>query len=235
MYKKSNILNYKVYKHTTPNGKIYIGITNQTVNERWANGKGYKHNSYFTRAIHKYGWENIKHEILFSGLTKEEACKKEIELIEQYQSNKRIYGYNISSGGEAHSGCKHTYETKKIISEKQKGKHLSEETKRKISESVKGRNPYWCTGKHLSDEHRSKISKALKGKCIGKYVGGKSPKAKSVDMLDINDNYIKSFDSTTNAQRETGIDYGSIVKCCRQQRMSAGGYHWRYSEVKDVI
>ncbi|AAV30164.1 putative truncated GIY-YIG endonuclease [Lactobacillus phage LL-Ku] len=46
-----NSENYKVYKHTTPNNKVYIGITKLDVNKRWKNGNGYKHNQYFTRAI----------------------------------------------------------------------------------------------------------------------------------------------------------------------------------------
>lgn len=33
---------YKVYKHTFPNGKKYIGITKLTVENRWRSGKGYK-------------------------------------------------------------------------------------------------------------------------------------------------------------------------------------------------
>lgn len=91
---------YFVYKHTCPNGKVYIGITCQTPSKRWHNGKGYVQNKYFYSAISKYGWDNIKHEILFDSLTKEEACKKEIELIAQYRSNLHEYGYNLSVGGE---------------------------------------------------------------------------------------------------------------------------------------
>lgn len=91
---------YCVYKHTAPNGKVYIGITCQNPLIRWANGLGYSRNGYFTNAIVKYGWDNIKHEILFDGLTKEDACQKEIELIAHYKSNIADFGYNLSSGGE---------------------------------------------------------------------------------------------------------------------------------------
>ena len=62
-----------VYKHTTPSGKIYIGITSQKPSERWQEGKGYGSNNHFTNAILKYGWSNITHEVLFEGLSKEEA------------------------------------------------------------------------------------------------------------------------------------------------------------------
>ena len=56
-----------LYRHTSPSGKVYIGIT-RDVNIRWSN-KGYRYltyNSIFGKAILKYGWDNIKHEILFT-------------------------------------------------------------------------------------------------------------------------------------------------------------------------
>jgi hypothetical protein len=68
--------------------------------KRWKNGKGYELCTAFNRAIQKYGWANITHEILFEGLSKEEACKTEQKLIEQYQSADPEYGYNLTSGGE---------------------------------------------------------------------------------------------------------------------------------------
>lgn len=141
-------MNYKVYRHTFPNGKIYIGITNMSVNRRWRNnGEGYK-GQFIYRAITKYGWENVKHEILFEDLTKEQAEQKEIELIAFYKSNQREFGYNISNGGNS------------------LGMH-SEESKRKMSESRKGllageKNPMWR--KEVSLETRQKISNALKGR-----------------------------------------------------------------------
>lgn len=64
---------YCVYKHTLPNNKVYIGITKQIPSLRWANGRGYKHSNYFYNAILKYGWLNIRHEILRDCLTIEEA------------------------------------------------------------------------------------------------------------------------------------------------------------------
>ena len=78
---------YSVYMHTSPNGKVYIGITSLPVERRWQQGKNYKTSRHFFNAIKKYGWENIKHEVLFCGLTKEEAEQKEIELIAKHKSN----------------------------------------------------------------------------------------------------------------------------------------------------
>ena len=47
---------YTVYKHTTPNGKVYIGMTGRDPEDRWRNGAGYGQTVPFARAIKKYGW-----------------------------------------------------------------------------------------------------------------------------------------------------------------------------------
>ena len=111
---------FSVYKHTTPSNKVYIGITCQKPNRRWKNGNGYKRNQKrFYSAIQKYGWENIKHEILLDGLTKEQAEQKEIELIALYKSNQREYGYNEQNGGTTNG--KYNKETKEKISKALQG------------------------------------------------------------------------------------------------------------------
>ena len=135
---------YCVYKHTAPNGKVYIGITCQTVSRRWQGGRGYQKNEHFSRAIKKYGWDNIKHEILFDCLTKEQAEIKEVELIAFYKSNNPDYGYNSESGGNAN-------------------KRHSEETKRKMHEAQLGEKSH-AYGKHPSAETIEKIRAANKGK-----------------------------------------------------------------------
>lgn len=156
-------MNYSVYKHTFPNGKVYIGITSQKPEYRWANGKGYSAQPLMIRAISKYGWNNVVHEVLFDGLTKEEAEQKEIELIAYYKSNQKKFGYNIANGGN--SVGVHSEETKRKISKANSGRRHTEEQKRKISESLKGEKHY-LYGKHLSKETKKKISKSHKGKSL---------------------------------------------------------------------
>ena len=47
---------YTVYKHVSPKGKVYIGITHKyPAEKRWGkNGYGYKTQRAFARAIKKY-------------------------------------------------------------------------------------------------------------------------------------------------------------------------------------
>lgn len=74
---------YIVYKHTSPSGGVYIGITSQEPERRWrSDGSGYRQNTHFYNAIKKYGWDAFKHEILFEGLELDEALRIEKELIQ---------------------------------------------------------------------------------------------------------------------------------------------------------
>ena len=116
---------WSVYMHTSPNGKVYIGITSIDVEDRWKGGHGYYRQAAFFNAIKKYGWKNFKHEVLFTGLTQEEAEAKEVELIKKYRATERAYGYNRREGGGA------------------TGRQM-QETKEKISAALRGeRNPMY--------------------------------------------------------------------------------------------
>lgn len=155
---------YTVYMHTNiANGKRYIGITTQDTKKRWKYGNGYK-NQLFYRAIKKYGWENFKHDILFTNLTKSQAEAKEIELIAQYKSNSPKYGYNTDNGGKTIGT--HSEETKLKIGQANKGhtpwknKHHKESTKKKLSILKSGsNNPNY--GKTQSRETKLKLSKKI--------------------------------------------------------------------------
>ena len=146
---------WTVYCHTTPSGKRYIGITSkEDPKKRWRNGEGYnnKRKQLFYKAIEKYGWENIRHEILDTNL--DEFTAKCLE--EYYIFSFRTFvgfsdcnGYNCTLGGEGTVGFKSS----------KKGKTIPDEIKKKISESSKGKN----LGKHISEEHKIKISESMKG------------------------------------------------------------------------
>lgn len=88
--------NWKVYIHTFPNGKKYVGITKQDVTKRWhVHGTGYKNQGIIWNAIQKYGWDNVTHEVVIYGVTESEAISAETALIKQLKTFDRRYGYNI--------------------------------------------------------------------------------------------------------------------------------------------
>ena len=180
---------FYVYIHTCPNGKKYVGVTGRDPESRWKEGKGYKH-QLFGKAILKYGWDNITHEV-FEVESEEEMYRKEVELISFYHSNDPNFGYNLSSGGEksalgcirseefrkklseSHKGKPHPHkpfseEHRKHLSEVRKGKPHSEEHKRHISEALKGRTNLYLKGRlnPHSEETRKKLSEAQKKKWL---------------------------------------------------------------------
>jgi hypothetical protein len=99
-----NSKNWLVYQHTLPNGKVYVGITKRKVNLRWNRGNGYKTCPKFYNAICKYGWNNIKHEILFYSLDAVSAAILEIAMIKHYKGLN--LSLNITNGGQGQLGIR---------------------------------------------------------------------------------------------------------------------------------
>lgn len=212
--------------HITPSNKRYIGITSNKVSRRWQNGYGYRENKHFFNAIKKYGWDNIRHEILFENLTQKEACKIETELIAKYKSDLSEYGYNRSIGGEnPNVGGKLSEETKKKISKSLKGYKHTQETKEKDRKAK--------LGTHLTEETKKKISEAKKGNKNAMY--GKTTSAKQKEAVKkacskpvkcIETKIV--FPSIKEAERLTGISDSGIQAVCKGKRKTAGGYRWEY-------
>lgn len=86
---------YYVYKHVFPNGKVYIGISNDP-ESRWNNGFGYQGNRKMFFDIVKYGWDNIDHQIIVSGLSLIEASEMERKLIRAFRKDARSKTYNTT-------------------------------------------------------------------------------------------------------------------------------------------
>lgn len=215
-------MSYTVYKHTAPNGKVYIGITAKKLNDRWKSGKGYKQNKHFYNAVLKYGWENMAHEVLLTELTKEVAEQKEIELIAQYKSNQREYGYNNSIGGEYGSlGSRHKLSllTRKRMSDSRKGnknsffgKTHTRETRELLSKLKKGK-PAPNKGKPCTDDIKTKIMLS-------------NPNRKKVMCIETR----KIYNSIRDAARINNLDRKSLSYCCRKIKYynTVGGYHWKF-------
>lgn len=156
-----------IYVHVAPNNKHYVRQTKQFFWKRWRyNGNGYKNGNqrYFERAINKYGWDNFEHVILKENLTKEEADYWEKYYIQLWDTTNPEKGYNICDGG-SHGGHPLTEETKKKLSDINKGRKISEEWRRRISEAQKGkpkRPNEKLKGHTVSEETRKKISEKTK-------------------------------------------------------------------------
>lgn len=104
---------YSLYKLTFPNGKLYIGITSN-FNRRMSQHKhdATKKDLKLYRAINKYGWNNIKKEVVIFGLTRFEAMDMEKLLIAEQDLVRA--GYNTTPGGELISEHCHTEMIKRM-------------------------------------------------------------------------------------------------------------------------
>ena len=217
---------YTVYQHKNKiNGKVYIGITSQKPEQRWGSqGCNYKSSPHFYSAIQKYGWDNFEHNILFTDLTKEQACLKEQELIKEYNSMNREFGYNSTSGGDIFTMNE---ETKQKISQAMMGNQnnlghpCSEEKKKKISNAQKGRE--------FTEEHKQKLSEAAKNRHVPcseekKQILKEKSHKKPVYCEELD----KIFESVQECGRQLGIPATNISKLCNGRGKTLKGYHLRY-------
>lgn len=199
---------YKVYEHVFPNGKKYVGITCRSLKQRFKNGYGYCHNEYMMNAINKYGWNNTEHNLLASGLSKDEAERMEIELIKNQDLTNREKGYNIELGGKASN-------------------RITEETRKKLRAKCSGKNNARY-GVEVSKETREKMRKAKLGKKQpeSQKLKRRISEGKPIAQYTIDGTYIRTFYSGRQVKRELGIHNASA--CARGLCKTSGGYVWKY-------
>lgn len=181
---------FTIYKATnTVNGKVYIGQTVESLNDRIGghitkvnNGSCY----CFHNAIRKHGVDVFTWEAICFCSSKAEANKKESEFIIIF-SSKVPTGYNMTDGGEGTLGCRPSKETRAKLSKAQKmfiqrtgkinflGMKHTPESRAKITTAQLGkkRGPHSAKhkeniraalqGRKLTEEQKLKISKSLTG------------------------------------------------------------------------
>lgn len=189
---------YYVYYHKNPKTlKIfYVGLG---YDRRAWNLKG--RNRYWNNYVNKHGNPII--ELVKENLTRQEAAKLEINLIELLGRRIKKTGdlVNICDGGEGSGGYTHTEEWKQNQSINQTGKKLgplSEKARKKISESLKGR------------ERPTQMKPVLQYNLQGKF--------------------IKRYKSEKEARLTTGIRsiFENATGYKNNKVKTAGGYIWIY-------
>lgn len=245
---------WKLYRHTTPVIKYYYGITNaDNPNKRWLNGLGYRTQTVFFRAIIKYGWDNIKHEIIAENLTLEEAKKLEKEYIKKDKTNVREYGhsangYNMTEGGDStpfHYEIENE-EKKNIMEEKVYSKiRIPVDAYDMNGKFIKSFESIRAASKELHCDPGS-ISNNIKGKLH--YTkgyrfsiheepiknGSNKYYEKQVNMFDFAGNYLQTFKSCAEASKYVNFgvkkDSSIIAACAKGDRGSYKGYLWSYTD-----
>lgn len=90
------------------------------------------------------------------------------------------------------------------------GKPKSDETKRRMSAAQKG--------KHIPDETRRRQSEAA--------LNSSKKKRCAVHQFTLEGEYVASYSSQKEAERQTGILSASISACCRGKSRTSGGFIW---------
>ena len=85
-------------------------------------------------------------------------------------------------------------------------------------------NLEWCTYKHNNSEAIRLGLNKLKYNSYENRI-----RAKKINQYDLNNNFIKSYECSTDAQKELKINSRNIRNVCKGKRKTAGGYIWRYA------
>lgn len=197
---------FTIYRHVSPIGRVYVGITSQDIETRWRHGDNYRNSTYFKRAIRKYGWKNFKHEILFTNVEEERAKRLEIELIRHYKG--LGISYNLTNGGDGTNGYHHTNEYKQFKSQQMKEFFSTEKGKEICAKGGKT---------NLGKKYNRKS-----GFTKGDY------QVRTVCQYSLEGVLLNKFKSVSDASRKTGANNCQIGKCLRGKAITAKNFIWRY-------
>jgi group I intron endonuclease len=225
-----------IYKTTNlVNNKIYIGkrIFNK---DKFFRNKYYGSGKLLKEAINKYGLENFNREVLeeVDNYLLEEREIYWIKFYNS--TNLEIgYNLTIGGNSKYGRKIGHmSDETKKKISESIikyfsenegpfKNKNHSDETKEKISNKLKGRK--------LSDEHVRNLAEGHRGL---KYKKPPKPKKVKIDQrkkiiqLSFDGEFIKEWNSIEEASKSLDLCRSGISRACSGVYKQCGGYKWSY-------
>lgn len=195
-----------IYKITSPTNKIYIGQSND-VYKRW--------NSYFKlncvdqpklyRSLTKYGIKNHKFEFI-------EECT--IEQLDDREIYWGTYYNSLNEGlncrlGNSRGIC--SEETKTKIGNKQRG----------ISKN-KGRiSPNKGNSYIMSEATKNKMKKPK---------SYSNKRFKPILQYDLENNFIKKWDSAKEAAKHIGTDPGTLCQCLKGKIPTVKKYIWKYQK-----
>jgi group I intron endonuclease len=229
-----------IYKITNKvNGKIYIGQTIRTLEQRkWQHLDAAKHGcrTHLYSAIRKYGEENFEFEVIDEASSIEELNELERYYIAKFDCIKS--GYNMVDGGnnnvmfldsvkQKHLESMRSDETRAKISKSMKQYRKehpwTDEQRRKFAKSKYGNKNF--SGHHLTPEHREAINKKLR---------------KQVYCVNEQGEVVEKFNSVTDAakwwyardfsNRKDYYDLCNIIKQSNKQDKFIKGLKWIYGE-----
>lgn len=247
--------------HDLTNGKKYIGKKNYDTDGRWKKYLG--SGIYLKRAVKKRGVENFYREIIDTAETSEELSEKEKYWISYYDAVKSDEYYNIAPGGDGGDVTSGYSERKLEEYIKRRRIALSNASKERcgekssrakmtdakaseiVSDIISGMYTVAIAKKHnvnvnvVADIRNHKTWKHLTDGVVFPPTNGREPgigksAGKPVDVFDIENNYIATFDNARKAGEALNIGYKLISKVCRGKRPMTHNYIFRFHTETDI-
>lgn len=231
---------YGIYDPNNPDIIRYVGKTKKDMRVRL------REHIYLSKKEIKRPINLWIKKLLDNGITPEivelektndtEWCDREIYWVSYYRKENNLL--NLSDGGGSNLNYSPSEETRKKISEGNKGKigywrgkKMTEEHKLKIrigglgkkrSEETKKNISNSLLGKKLSESHIKKLSESHKGILPG----NRRPVIKICLTTNLE---LEEYESLEVAAKENNIKHkGNIVLVCKGKRNKCGGFKWKY-------
>lgn len=219
--------------------KKYIGQS-KNINDRWKKhiselNRNCHDNDYLQKSWNKYGFNNFRFYVL-------EYCDKsilddrEVYYIDFYDTLNRDLGYNLKSGGQNGGSC-YVDESRIKLSKSIKKSYENSDLKeiRRQDALKQWSNPDYKAsrcgenasmyGHHHTEEAKKRMSEARKGV--------PSPRLNTTPVLCIELN--QEFENASIAGKYLSIDSCGILKVCRGERKTCGGYSWKFLKTENNI
>lgn len=200
-----------IYKITNKiDGKIYIGATTRTIEERMK--EHYRRRiTCIDKAIYEQGKDNFIVEVVEECSSKEDLMLRENYWVKYY---KCIIpnGYNMCEGGGKTIGFRHREESKKNMSVNRKGKHTGVD------------NHFF--GKTHSDEQKAKWSEERRGRRLSKEWRDKLGKAHCKKVINLDTGEI--YNSCLEAGEKLNVASTNVSRACKSETGKCRGYRLAY-------
>ena len=187
---------YYIYAHKRGDNDSIFYVGKGKDGRAWKKS-GRTSNTYWNNIVNKHGY-TVK--ILLSGLSEKEALRKEKRFIKLLDNQL----CNLTKGGEGSSGYRHTKESKKKMSNWQKGRRLSEEHKNNIGKAQRGRK-----GSELQRETVINYNKTRK---VTAEMKAKIGKKNSREYIIYNETEEWSFESQTECSSFLGCNKCTVYE-----------------------
>lgn len=143
-------------------------------------------------------------------------------------------GYSIvtlSKNGKSYKEYIHRLVAKTFLSNPLNKEYVNHKDGNKQNNCVS--NLEWCTpSENNYHAFQTGLKKTTDKQRKQSIENGKLYCSKKIIQYDLNNNFIKEWESISEASRNLNLNRGDIGTCCRKKKGTVGGYIWKFKEDK---